>query len=348
MIQYPDQPSRQFIPVLAAAFLGAIAAVVPAIVLTLNRIEEPWNIVVVSEGLVLAELTYVVALAHALVLGLPGFFLLRSKGRVGIVSCGCAGFLIGAGPFGALGFLSMLGMQNASSGGKQTVVNHVPTLAGWIEYASAVGFAGLLGLVGGVTFGGVIRWCGVRSQAANRDQGVPRTLPWRSPIVCSLAILLTGAVFGLPHFVRDTSCHNLFRDGRTSIGPQLGADMNLTTDDWTRLRQIFIEFGRANGLAFRGDEQIRDGRLMWRTLGLCNEAGVTIVVTDKPWLTDIHSPLANRGMELDIFELKQGSNWQPLAHDLLDKLEVRWSGRLTYHGPRGSAIPREEALKGRQ
>jgi hypothetical protein len=86
---------------------------------------------------------------------------------------------------------------------------------------------------------------------------------------------------------------------------------------------------------------------MWRTLGLCNETGVTIVVRDQPWLKDIHSPAAKRGMELEIFELKSGSDWQVLAHDLLDKLEIQWPARISYRGQRGSSIPREEAMKGR-
>jgi hypothetical protein len=45
---------------------------------TLAQIEEPWNIVVVSEALTFARLTFIVALAHALILSLPLFFLLRS------------------------------------------------------------------------------------------------------------------------------------------------------------------------------------------------------------------------------------------------------------------------------
>lgn len=154
-------------------------------------------------------------------------------------------------------------------------------------------------------------------------------------------------MFALPHFVRDTSCHNLFRDGRTSVGPQIDADVDLAPNDWSTLRQTFTEFGSSNGLAFRSDEGIRDGRLMWRTLGLCNETGVTIIVRDQPWLKDIHSPAAKRGMELEIFELKSGSDWQVLAHDLLDKLEMQWPARIGYRGQRGSSIPREEAMKGR-
>jgi hypothetical protein len=347
MIRYPKMPWRQFLALLAAAFLGALASAALVSVLTLSRIEERWNIGVVSEILVFTKLIFLVTLAHALVLGLPGYFLLRSRCLIGIVSCGGAGFAIGATPFGAMALFSMLVTQDSSSGGKATVINHVPTVAGWIEYVSSVGYIGLLGLFGGVTFGIVIWWCGLRTQAANGNQAIPREFPWRSRTVILFATILTGTVCGLPHLVRDTSCHNIFRDGRTSVNPQIAADINLTADDWTSLKQIFLDFGGMNGLAFRGDEQMRDGRLMWRTLNLCNEAGITIVVRDEAWLTHIHSPLANRGMELEIFELKRDSGWQPLARDLVEKLDAEWPNRLTYRGPQGHAIPKEEALKGR-
>src|SRR5258708_2068922 len=113
---------HQFMP-LAAALLAAIAAAFLVTILTLVQIEEPWNIVVVSEGVGAARATLIVALAHAFVLGLPLFFLLRSRRRVGIIACALGGFLVGAGPFGLLDLISMFGMQSASTGGVATVVN---------------------------------------------------------------------------------------------------------------------------------------------------------------------------------------------------------------------------------
>jgi len=164
----------------------------------------------------------------------------------------------------------------------------------------------------------------------------------------SLAVVLTGALFAAPHLVRDTSCHNLFRDGRKSVGPQVGVEMKLDPADWTKLMHTVVEFGDTNGLSLRRDEEIRHGRLLWRSLNLCNEAGLTIVVSDQPWLGEIHSPQADRGMTLDVYQLKQDSGWQPMAGELLDKLEAQWPGRLTFRGPSGSVIPRDEAMLGRE
>jgi hypothetical protein len=81
---------------LASALLAALVATLLLTIPTLAQIEEPWNIVVVSEALTFARLTFIVALAHALILGLPLFFFLRSIHRLGIASCVLAGFLVGA------------------------------------------------------------------------------------------------------------------------------------------------------------------------------------------------------------------------------------------------------------
>ena|SRR5580700_10874987 len=70
--------SQQIMPLLALALASALLAALVATLLltipTLAQIEEPWNIVVVSEALTFARLTFIVALAHALILGLPLFF----------------------------------------------------------------------------------------------------------------------------------------------------------------------------------------------------------------------------------------------------------------------------------
>jgi hypothetical protein len=339
-------PSREFISSLAAALLSAVVVTLLFTVLTLTEIEEPWNIVVVSQVLSLARITLVVVLAHALLLGLPLFLFLRSLSRVGIISCALGGFLVGTAPLAVLDLISMFGVQNASTDGKATVINGVPTLAGWIEYAQAVGFAGAFGLAGGLTFWLALRLSRQRIEAPNAMEAHPgkrRTGPWR----IAIALLLTCALFGLPSVVRDSSCHNLFRDGRASIGPQVAGEIKLMADDWPMLTRLFVDFGEKQSLSFRSDEEIRRGTIMWRDLNLCSEAGVNIDAIDRPWLTQINSPLAYRGIQFSVYELKAGSDWNRLARDLLDKIEMTWPHKMTFRGPDGKEISVQEALKGR-
>jgi hypothetical protein len=257
-----------------------IAAAVVALVVTgliAQTIEEPWNIAVVSELLGSTRLTFLVALGHAIVLGLPLFLFLRAKSLVGIISCALGGFVVGAIGPASFGLMGMFGnaSYNASSGGRATIVNGAPTLAGWIEYAQAVGYAGLIGLAGGLTF-----WLVTRLSGQIPPEPATATPPARSPAmsrtVAVVAIAATCAVLLLPSIVTDKSCHNLFRDGRTSIAPQIYARVNLTAEDWPALTQLTTDYAAAHSLSLRSDQAIRSGRLMWRNLNLCNEAGINI------------------------------------------------------------------------
>jgi hypothetical protein len=294
------------------------------------------------------EETFIVSLAHALLLGLPLFLLVRSRRSVGVVICSLGGFVVGAVPFGVLDLISMSALQSASTLGKPTVVNGVPTVAGWIEYAYTVGSTGLIGLAAGVAFWAAMRLSGQLVGEPSGPGAQPSKLRRRAWSVASAAVASTCAVFLLPSIVRDSSCHNLFRDGRTSIGPQISADVNLPTEEWTTLRQIFVGFGESNSLSFRGDEQIRDGALMWRDLNLCSEAGLNIDAVDRPWLAQINSPLADRGIQFSVYELKPGSDWKTLARDLINQIDTRWPRKTTFRGPDSKAISIEEALRGRQ
>jgi hypothetical protein len=331
-----------------------LAAVVVAVLFTglmTKDIEKPWNIVVVSQFLGLLRLTFLVALAHAVVFGLPLFLFLRSKSCVGIIACALGGFVVGAVGPAMLGLLSMFGnaSYNAWSGGRATIVNGVPTLAGWMEYAQSVGFVGIIGLGGGLTFWLTMRLSGqippkprVAETPGRVSRAVLRT-------VAATAIVSTCAVLLLPSIVQDRSCHNLFRDGRWSIVPQIYADLDLTADDWAALAQISTDFAVAHSLSLRSDQQIRGGQLLWRSLDLCNEAGVNIQIKDQPWLDRMdHAPAMIKGTKLSVYEFKTGSIWNPLAHEFVDKINARWPEKLVFRDRDGKPMSEIEAFGGRQ
>ena len=324
---------QQCLQLLAATLLAAFGATVAFVVRFCVQIEEPINILVVTQVLNLMMTTFMVAIAHAVLLGLPLFLLVRRvRSHVGIAACALGGFVVAALPFGLLALMSMLSAQNASTDGRPTIVNGVPTLFFWIDYIRAVGLAASLGLVGGVTF-----WAATWSGSGLRS--------WS---VVSAAALLTCGVFILPVVVRDRSCHNLFRDGRTSVAPQVYANLKVPAEDWRTLEQTLADFGNAHALSIRGDEQVRNGRSTWRTVDLCNEAGISINVYDEPWLARVHSPRADNGMTLSIYSLKPDTDWKPLARDVLSEIETIWPRRTTFRGPSGQILSFEDAMKGRQ
>jgi hypothetical protein len=346
--------SQRIIFVAASALLAAFVATLLSIIPTLAWIEEPWNIVAVSQALSLARTTFIMAIVHALLLGLPLFFLVRSKGRIGAAISALGGFIVGAVPFGILTLISMIGVQHASSGGRPTVINGVLTPAGWTEYAYTVGAIGLLGVSGGLIFWLTMRICGQIADRPDKLEALPSKPSARSWSTASAAFLLSCATLVLPSVVKDYSCHNLFIDGRTSVGPQIRADLKLPAESWSTLRQIFVDFGAAHALSFRSDEQIRRGTVTWRDLNLCNEAGVNIDALDQPWLArmprlaEIKSPLADRGISLSVYALQPDSDWRPLARELIEKIDTTWPQKVTFSGPDGKVISVEQALKGRQ
>ena len=337
---------RRLLALSAATLLSAIVAALLTVLLTATDIEEPWNIVVASETARLMRLTFAGALGVALVLGLPFYLFLESKRRTSAVYCALGGFLVGAFSAGVLAVIFLFGMDNASTGGRATVISGVPTLAGWLEAGQAAGLVGLFGLAGGLAFWLALRLSG---EAPKPSAGLgAQSLTARQWSVASAASLATCAVLLLPTMVTDDSCHNLFRDGRRSVVPQISAHMKLTSEDWPTLWQTFVDVGAVHSLSFRADEKLRDGRILWRNLSLCNETGVTIEAMDKPWLEKIKSSVAGQGISLSIFELKAGSGWNPLARDLLGKIEERWPGKTTFDGPQGTNISLDEALRGRR
>ncbi|MFK4383402.1 hypothetical protein GPL17_17320 [Bradyrhizobium yuanmingense] len=318
---------QQYLLLLGAALLAAFSATLALVIPLCVQIEDPINIVVVTQVLTLTMTTFIVATTHAILFGLPFYlFVRRKRPRVGIAACALAGFLVAAMPFSVLALIG---------GGVPTMVNRfngAPPPFSWIEYVSTLAVLGSSGLVGGLTF-----WAAMRSSISSR----------RSWSVVSAAVLLTGGVFILPIVVRDRSCHNLFRDSRTSVRPQVYANLKVPAEDWKRLEQTFTDFGQAQALSIRRDVHTRDGRVVWRSVDLCSDAGVSISVGDEPWLAGVHSARADEGMTFSIYSLKPDSGWRLLARHLLDEIEKMWPEKITFRGPSGQILSFEDAMKGR-
>jgi hypothetical protein len=332
--------------------MPVVAALVSALVvtflvtgLTLAQVEEQWNITVVIETLLVARLTLIVALAHVFILGLPLFLFLRSRMQVGLGTCAIGGFLVGAIPFGAMTLLAMFGLQSALTGGKATVVDGIPTLAGWIEWLWNSGSVGLFGIAGGLAF-----WLAMRrfetfsARNAQELSGGRQTGTWS---LFAVAGLVTAVLLSLSSVVKDNSCHNLFRDGRTSIGPQVDASIEIAAADWSILRRIFVELEVRHALSFRSDNKTEGGHIVWRDLNACNDE-VNVDALDQPWLAEAGAPSPERGIKISVYALRKGSGWNPVARDLLDRINSAWPRRLIFDDAERKHISMEQALQGRK
>lgn len=119
----------------AGLLLGALA---PAIVFTALSLDP---------GMFVPAL--VVTIVHALVLGLPAVLLFHYKRWSNTAATVAVGFVIGALPVGILVWPLRPGSGISTSGSSgPTVIDGIPTWAGWLEYLVVAGGAGLLGALG--------------------------------------------------------------------------------------------------------------------------------------------------------------------------------------------------------
>src|SRR5260370_8815362 len=110
--------------------------------------------------------TFAVALAHAVVLGLPLFLVFRSKGWINVMACVVFGFAVGAVPDGVLTW-PMHHTESymiASVDGVPTIINGIIAAAGSVDYVKPVIYCGMLGALGGLAFWVALIRSGARTE----------------------------------------------------------------------------------------------------------------------------------------------------------------------------------------
>jgi hypothetical protein len=288
----------------------------------------------------------IIALGHAVILGLPAFLLGRSLGRVDLISSMIVGFVIGAGPITLLTLLSLGSNSSASIDGVPTIINGFPTLAGWLyQLLSWMSFGGF-GALGGITFFLILKLAGGAIRAGNGTEApVTRRAPLATSYLAGLAILLTGTALAIPNITMDRTCHNMFRDGRASVVSKVNVRLAIPVDDWPRLTRLFEEFGAANDLSFRNSNHDQPGTVRVLGLSLCSDDGLNIHAIEQHWERSGNSVPEKEGVFLGIYELREGSNWTHAARALLAELEARWPGKVQFKDGRGRIIPEPDELR---
>ena len=98
-------------------------------------------------------LTFVIALAHAVVVGLPLFLAFQSKGWINIMTCIVVGFAVGAVPDGILTSpMQHPELYAVSVHSVPTITNGVLIAAAWVGYVKPIIYCGSLGALGGLVF----------------------------------------------------------------------------------------------------------------------------------------------------------------------------------------------------
>jgi hypothetical protein len=95
-----------------------------------------------------------ISLAHVVVLGIPTYLVLRWCDALRWWSTFLSGFVLGVIPFGVLSWPLRYASPGSSAtvDGVETMVNGVPTTAGWLQYLGGVSFFGACGLFAAMVF----------------------------------------------------------------------------------------------------------------------------------------------------------------------------------------------------
>jgi hypothetical protein len=146
----------------------------------------------------LSPLVFVVALAHAVILGLPAFIFGRSLERVNLITSAAMGLVIGAGPITFLRLLSLGSSTSESHDGVSLIINGIPTLVGWLyELLFSMLFGGL-GALGGITFFLVLKLAGGAIREGDGTAPATRGASVATFGLAVVAILLTGVALAIP------------------------------------------------------------------------------------------------------------------------------------------------------
>ena len=106
-----------------------------------------------------------ISAGHVIVLGIPAYLVLRWRGALRWWSALLSGFVLGAIPVGVLSWpLRYPDLKSSATvNGVQTMIDGIPTMAGWLQYLGGLSFFGACGAFAAAAF-----WL-VRSMSPNNS-----------------------------------------------------------------------------------------------------------------------------------------------------------------------------------
>ena len=288
----------------------------------------------------IVPIAFMVALPHA-VLGLVVYFLLRLRWKLTLQLSLLVGFLIGAIPMSIM--LGVVAPPNsASSGGVSTVVDGHLTLAGWYDRFILAATFGFYGAVAGLVF-----WLIIRSspQTTGGQAGVKNSAQSHFALPLTLAIATVAGIFSIPSFTMDRTCHNSLRDGRTSIGSEIGINLRIDTSEWGEFAAILEDFGQSAGWSVQKDLRNEAEVMQMLNVSICDEAGTNIFVIEMNFPDSPAGDISKGNLGIAVYQPQGGDSWKSPTKSLVGRLSKRWPGRIWFSGGGGEEVPPPEWIK---
>jgi len=268
---------------------------------------------------------FVITLIISAGLGLPLYFYLRAERKVSACHALITGFLVGA-IFPAVLVLLGPAADQASLGGYDTVVNGRYTVYGWLRNLLMVTFFGVVGSIGGVIFWAMAR--GRRGYSEQGEEGGTGLSAIGALIRVSLALLVLAAAFIIPEATKDRSCHNIMRDGRTSIGPVASFNLHVGHEEWEAVAAEVHWAARQGGWSILSDVRPYED-FKWFQISLCREPGTNIlIIGHDEW----------KEVSFAVYQPQGGTSWQKPFTELYLHIQRGWPGKIGFTGDKGEKI----------
>lgn len=237
----------------------------------------------------------IISYAAIIILGAPAFIVLRmikvESALLTICIAATIGALVIISPeVYRVASISAGSTHSFRTGSCESIVDNVRTACGYANLLQNAGYFAGLGALAGATFWYVY---------TNTDKF---SLRWIAGAFASLAILFGAAVYA----TADRSCHNLLRDGRTSIGPTAMLELIAPSSDHEKIGVTLTQFAAKENLS------IRDERVPGRSVdfSLCNAHGISIKTSTRAFKDD--------GVVAYLYLTDETADWEALW----DRLEI--------------------------
>ena len=310
------------------AFLAAV--VVPTLILCLQ-----------GGSLSLAPSIFGYGIAFAVVIALPLFVALKRWYRVNVYTSTLGGLVAAAAPSAftswPLRYASL--KTNESIDDFVTMVNGVPTAAGWAFYAAEIFRFALLGAIGGLVFWAILKLAGELAT----EHRPARARVVATAAVSALAILSAAAILSLPIYTRDRTCHADY--SLPLIGPRI--DLKVEDSEWPAVGDLLHRYGDDSRLSVRDLSEVRPSvRILY--LSLC-DSETLVLVNEQRWSSQgYRNPMPGRGVGITMYHRSEDARWRSLADDLIERLRARWPDSVTFMDDGGRHVSAPPELPSRR
>lgn len=270
---------------------------------------------------------FFIALAHAIIFGLPAYLIISRKKKITWYISIFAGFVIGCIVPAIIFFPYTPGQNyNAFVNGKETIINGIPTFYGWLNYAKFTAGSGFFGVLGGLSF-----WLTLKILNKQNSDVANSRISISPYTIIPLAILITSiTIVMLPIITKDRSCHNPLRGGESSMSPVLSLDVNITDADWSKMTDFFIQFAQEFNLEFKDSSDSKPDVYRILYLSMCHDSGFQFSILEQRWARENYrNPNPNRGVSISVYAFGDDNNLKSIAQHFVIDAKERWPSKVS-------------------